>query len=88
MIAVSLVHGGPSPGFFSKVLFDCLVYGPENVKPNLDDVADAGVAQTINKVNKATFTGEFLCKSVFGYEEELIKYNFSSNLNVHSRSPS
>ncbi|XP_048804679.1 G2/M phase-specific E3 ubiquitin-protein ligase isoform X2 [Lagopus muta] len=50
MIAVSLVHGGPSPGFFSKVLFDCLVYGPENVKPNLDDVADAGVAQTINKI--------------------------------------
>ncbi|XP_010709942.1 G2/M phase-specific E3 ubiquitin-protein ligase isoform X2 [Meleagris gallopavo] len=50
MIAVSLVHGGPSPGFFSKVLFDCLVYGPENVKPNLDDVTDAGVAQTIKKI--------------------------------------
>ncbi|XP_025006505.2 G2/M phase-specific E3 ubiquitin-protein ligase isoform X2 [Gallus gallus] len=50
MIAVSLVHGGPSPGFFSKILFDCLVYGPENVKPNLDDVADAGVAQTIKKI--------------------------------------
>ncbi|XP_015720452.1 G2/M phase-specific E3 ubiquitin-protein ligase isoform X4 [Coturnix japonica] len=50
MIAVSLVHGGPSPGFFSKTLFDCLVYGPENVKPNLDDVADAGVMQTIKKI--------------------------------------
>ncbi|OXB83908.1 UNVERIFIED_CONTAM: hypothetical protein H355_009392 [Colinus virginianus] len=50
MIAVSLVHGGPSPGFFSKILFDCLVYGPENVKPNLDDVADADVAQTIKKI--------------------------------------
>ncbi|XP_032045066.1 G2/M phase-specific E3 ubiquitin-protein ligase [Aythya fuligula] len=50
MIAVSLVHGGPSPGFFSKILFNCLVYGPENVKPNLDDVADIDVAQTIKKI--------------------------------------
>ncbi|NWZ18310.1 G2E3 ligase, partial [Asarcornis scutulata] len=50
MIAVSLVHGGPSPGFFSKILFNCLVYGPENVKPNLDDVVDIDVAQTIKKI--------------------------------------
>lgn len=50
MIAVSLVHGGPSPGFFSKILFNCLVYGPENVKPNLDDVTDIDVAQTIKKI--------------------------------------
>lgn len=50
MIAVSLVHGGPSPGFFSKTLFKCLVYGPENVKPALEDVADDDVAQTIKKV--------------------------------------
>ncbi|NXL91943.1 G2E3 ligase, partial [Alectura lathami] len=50
MIAVSLVHGGPSPGFFSKILFDCLVYGPENVKPSLEDVADVDVAQTIKKI--------------------------------------
>ncbi|NXD05794.1 G2E3 ligase, partial [Nothocercus nigrocapillus] len=50
MIAVSLVHGGPSLGFFSKTLFDCLVYGPENVKPALEDVADVGVAQTIKMI--------------------------------------
>ncbi|XP_035183627.1 G2/M phase-specific E3 ubiquitin-protein ligase [Oxyura jamaicensis] len=50
MIAVSLVHGGPPPGFFSKILFDCLVYGPENVTPNLEDVADIDVAQTIKKI--------------------------------------
>lgn len=69
MIAVSLVHGGPSPGFFSKILFNCLVYGPENVKPNLDDVADIDVAQTIKKVNKAKLTGKFFFfKSVFRYK--------------------
>ncbi|KAM6073697.1 G2/M phase-specific E3 ubiquitin-protein ligase [Chlamydotis macqueenii] len=53
MIAVSLVHGGPSPGFFSKTLFDCLACGPENVKPTLEDVADVGVAQTIKKIKHA-----------------------------------
>ncbi|XP_071414100.1 G2/M phase-specific E3 ubiquitin-protein ligase isoform X1 [Pithys albifrons albifrons] len=53
MIAVSLVHGGPSPGFFSKTLFDCLVYGPENVKPALEDVADVDVAQTIKRIKYA-----------------------------------
>ncbi|KFU86787.1 G2/M phase-specific E3 ubiquitin-protein ligase, partial [Chaetura pelagica] len=53
MIAVSLVHGGPSPGFFSKTLFNCLVYGPENVKPALEDVADVDVAQTIKTIKYA-----------------------------------
>lgn len=52
MIAVSLVHGGPAPGFFSKTLFNCLVYGPENVKPTVEDVTDVDVAQTIKMVSK------------------------------------
>ncbi|XP_008101116.3 G2/M phase-specific E3 ubiquitin-protein ligase isoform X1 [Anolis carolinensis] len=54
MIAVSLVHGGPSPGFFSKTLFCCLVYGPENVKPTVEDVADIDVLLTIEKIKSAT----------------------------------
>ncbi|KAJ6640512.1 hypothetical protein lerEdw1_013666 [Lerista edwardsae] len=53
MIAVSLVHGGPSPSFFSKTLFNCLVYGTENVKPTVDDVADVDVLQTIKKIKSA-----------------------------------
>lgn len=66
MIAVSLVHGGPSPGFFSKTLFDCLVYGPEKVKPALEDVADVDVAQTIKMVNKTKLIGKFLFNTIFG----------------------
>lgn len=50
MLAISLVHGGPSPGFFSKTLFNCLVYGPENTEPILDDVSDFDVAQIIIRV--------------------------------------
>ncbi|XP_006835432.1 PREDICTED: G2/M phase-specific E3 ubiquitin-protein ligase-like [Chrysochloris asiatica] len=54
MLAISLVHGGPSPGFFSKTLFNCLVYGPENTQPILDDVSDYDVAQIIIRIKTAT----------------------------------
>ncbi|XP_034273844.1 G2/M phase-specific E3 ubiquitin-protein ligase [Pantherophis guttatus] len=54
MIAISLVHGGSSPSFFSKTLFHCLVYGTENVKPTVEDVADIGVLQAIKKIKSAT----------------------------------
>ncbi|XP_052594444.1 G2/M phase-specific E3 ubiquitin-protein ligase isoform X3 [Peromyscus californicus insignis] len=53
MLAVSLVHGGPAPGFFSETLFNCLAYGPENTLPILDDVSDFDVAQIIIKINTA-----------------------------------
>ncbi|XP_075388261.1 G2/M phase-specific E3 ubiquitin-protein ligase isoform X2 [Tenrec ecaudatus] len=54
MLAISLVHGGPSPGFLSKTLFNCLVYGPENTQPILDDVSDFDVAQIIIRIKTAT----------------------------------
>lgn len=50
MLAISLVHGGPSPGFFSQTLFNCLVCGPENTLPTLDDVSDFNVAQVLIRV--------------------------------------
>uniref|UniRef100_A0A8C6FYH7 G2/M-phase specific E3 ubiquitin protein ligase n=1 Tax=Moschus moschiferus TaxID=68415 RepID=A0A8C6FYH7_MOSMO len=53
MVAISLVHGGPSPGFFSQTLFNCLAYGPENTQPVLDDVSDFDVAQIMIRVNTA-----------------------------------
>ncbi|XP_023607318.1 G2/M phase-specific E3 ubiquitin-protein ligase isoform X2 [Myotis lucifugus] len=54
MLAISLAHGGPSPGFFSKTLFNCLVFGPENTFPTLDDVSDFDVAQILIRINSAT----------------------------------
>uniref|UniRef100_A0A8D0CC70 G2/M-phase specific E3 ubiquitin protein ligase n=2 Tax=Salvator merianae TaxID=96440 RepID=A0A8D0CC70_SALMN len=53
MIAVSLVHGGPAPGFFSKTLFNWLVYGTEFVKPTIEDVADTELLQSIEKIKSA-----------------------------------
>ncbi|XP_066468208.1 G2/M phase-specific E3 ubiquitin-protein ligase [Tiliqua scincoides] len=61
MIAVSLVHGGPSPSFFSETLFNCLVYGTENVTPTAEDVADVDVLQTIKKIKSAKTLSSLEC---------------------------
>ncbi|XP_073672232.1 uncharacterized protein [Paramisgurnus dabryanus] len=58
-VAVSLVHGGPAPGCFSKtlakrLLFDSLVQGPDMCRPVLDDVADYELYNKIKKVTEAT----------------------------------
>ncbi|XP_078515543.1 G2/M phase-specific E3 ubiquitin-protein ligase [Lissotriton helveticus] len=50
MIAVSLIHGGPAPSFFSKTLFHCLVHGPGNVEPSIEDVADEDMLHLIMKI--------------------------------------
>lgn len=50
-IAVSLVHGGPPPAFFSTTLFDCLVGGPHTAKPLLEDIADTDIYERVKKVS-------------------------------------
>lgn len=46
-IAISLVHGGPPPGFLSPTLFSSLVDGPELAKPVLEDIADRDLHEKI-----------------------------------------
>ncbi|MBN3277309.1 G2E3 ligase, partial [Polyodon spathula] len=53
MIGLSLIHGGPAPGFFSKMLFNCVLYGPENIVPTLEDLADACAMQKVKKIEEA-----------------------------------
>ncbi|XP_067088310.1 G2/M phase-specific E3 ubiquitin-protein ligase-like [Osmerus mordax] len=50
-ISVSMVHGGPSPGFFSPTLFDCIV--KDNVSPTIDDVHDLDLRAKIIQVSEA-----------------------------------
>ncbi|XP_007118175.1 G2/M phase-specific E3 ubiquitin-protein ligase isoform X3 [Physeter macrocephalus] len=71
MLAISLVHGGPSPGFFSKTLFNCLVYGPESTQPILDDVSDFDVAQIIIRINTAATVADLnsLINEYYNYLE-------------------
>ena len=40
IIAVSLVHGGPAPKFYSPILFDALYKDPRNILVKVDDVPD------------------------------------------------
>ncbi|XP_016410308.1 G2/M phase-specific E3 ubiquitin-protein ligase-like [Sinocyclocheilus rhinocerous] len=55
--AVSLVHGGPAPGFLSQVLFSCLVNGPESAKPTL---SDSCLNEKVKKIQDATNLKELL----------------------------
>ena len=50
MIATSLLHGGPAPSFFSKAVADYLVFGVTNVSPSTNDIPDASVRDSIQKV--------------------------------------
>ncbi|XP_041070757.1 G2/M phase-specific E3 ubiquitin-protein ligase isoform X4 [Carcharodon carcharias] len=54
MIAISIVHGGPSPNFFSTTLFNCLAYGPEVTEPNMEDVTHFEVTQKIKKIKESS----------------------------------
>lgn len=38
MLALSLIHGGPAPGFFTPAIVDYLIYGIGKVKATPEDV--------------------------------------------------
>ena len=50
LIALSLVHGGPAPHFFSPAVADYIIYGVQNVRPTIDDVPQPGIRQCLQKV--------------------------------------
>lgn len=50
MLAVNFVHGGPPPKFFSKLLFNTLMYGAENVKPSIEDIPESEFKQSFTSV--------------------------------------
>ena len=51
IVALSLVHGGPAPSFFSPAVADYIVHGVQNVRATIDDVPDEQVQQKLMKVN-------------------------------------
>ncbi|CAM4549619.1 unnamed protein product [Leuciscus chuanchicus] len=66
-IAVSMVHGGPSPGFFSSTLFECICNG--NVSPTID-VNDLDLQAKIQKIANAATMDE-LCQATESITEYL-----------------
>ncbi|KAJ8015789.1 hypothetical protein DPEC_G00029790 [Dallia pectoralis] len=51
-IAVSLVHGGPAPGFFSSSLYASLT--GRSVKPEIEEISDSDIYAKIKKVSECT----------------------------------
>ena len=49
-IALSIVHGGPAPKFFSSAVADYIVYGVRHVKADIVDVPDYDIQQALQKV--------------------------------------
>lgn len=50
ILALSLVHGGPAPAFFTPAIADYFVYGVQKIKATVDDVPDDQVKQKLTKV--------------------------------------
>ncbi len=50
MIAMSLVHGGPAPHFFSPAVADFICYGMFKVRASISDVGDEHVQQALIEV--------------------------------------
>lgn len=51
IIALSILHGGPGPVFFSSVIVDYLFGGMSAVKPCVDDVPGESLQSKIKKVD-------------------------------------
>ena len=52
MIAVSLIHGGPSPTFFAPSIVDYMVYGMQKVKPSVDEIPCKNIQRKLKEVSK------------------------------------
>ena len=51
MIAMSVIHGGPGPTFFTPAVADYLIEGKvSSVKPNFSDIPSFDVQSKIKKV--------------------------------------
>ena len=51
VIALSLVHGGPAPHFFSPAVADYVVYGVHKVHATIADVPSYKMQQSLKKVD-------------------------------------
>lgn len=49
IIALSIIHGGPGPHFFSEVFYKCIIEGFENCEPSYDFI-DYDIVEKIKKL--------------------------------------
>ena len=51
VLALSLIHGGPSPSFFAEPVADYIMHGLKKVKACVTDVQDDVIKQSLQKVS-------------------------------------
>ena len=51
MISVSLIHGGPSPAFFTDAIADYILY--DTIKPHINSVIVPEVQEKLRKVSNS-----------------------------------
>lgn len=56
IIALSILHGGPGPVFFSSAVVDYLFGGIATVRPSIDDIPDQQVQAKIRNVSEPFIT--------------------------------
>ena len=57
ILAMSIVHGGPAPCFFTNAVADFILYGLDITRPTIEDVPDQEVRVKLRKVCSVQFTG-------------------------------
>ena len=60
VIALSLVHGGPAPNFFSPAVADYVVYGVQKVHATISDVPNCTMQHSLQKVSYIQCRKEYL----------------------------
>lgn len=50
IIALSLIHGGPAPHFFSPAVADYILYGVQKVHATINDIPNSSMQISIKKV--------------------------------------
>ena len=50
-LALSIIHGGPAPQFFSPAVASYIAYGAKIVKATVDDVPDEGTREQLIKAS-------------------------------------
>lgn len=50
-LALSIVHGGPAPQFFSSAVASYIAYGARKLEATVDDVPDEGIGEKLIKAS-------------------------------------
>ncbi len=65
ILALSLLHGGPAPQFFSSAVADYITIGIEGVKSTMEDVPEYNIRKSLEKVIEKKLHGTYIISDMF-----------------------